>query len=293
MFGNFIHFIIVLLIYATYQPSNASNFPPVETACLFAGFFTLFGCYAKYGFKRLERRLTREAAAQITHLASKLEARQTIVAIGFYAINIYGLNLTIYLSKISIFRTIPTLQAVFCVVVFLGYLIVIWSASHRFRHHSGQTNLTLKNHVISNLSFALPVLLPWIALSGMADLIQALPFKFAKQILSTAEGQLVYFLVFLGAISIVGPAMIQKFWRCKPLEIGPERDGIERVCRKAGVAYNNILRWPIFGGQMITAGVMGLVKRFRYILVTDALLRYLSFDELDAVMAHEIGHVKQ
>jgi predicted Zn-dependent protease len=44
---------------------------------------------------------------------------------------------------------------------------------------------------------------------------------------------------------------------------------------------------------MLTAGVMGLVQRFRYILVTDALLRSLDPDEIDAVIAHEIGHVKK
>jgi tetratricopeptide (TPR) repeat protein len=43
---------------------------------------------------------------------------------------------------------------------------------------------------------------------------------------------------------------------------------------------------------MMTAGVMGLVPRFRYILVTDSLLQFLSEEELNAVMAHEIGHIK-
>jgi len=57
--------------------------------------------------------------------------------------------------------------------------------------------------------------------------------------------------------------------------------------------YADILYWPIFEGRMITAGVMGLVKKFRYILVTEALLDILSPEELDAVIAHEIGHVKR
>ena len=43
---------------------------------------------------------------------------------------------------------------------------------------------------------------------------------------------------------------------------------------------------------MITAAVMGLVKKFRYILVTRALLQFLSPEEIDSVIAHEIGHIK-
>jgi tetratricopeptide (TPR) repeat protein len=43
---------------------------------------------------------------------------------------------------------------------------------------------------------------------------------------------------------------------------------------------------------MITAGVMGMVARFRYILVTEALFSILTPEEVDQVIAHEIGHVK-
>jgi prepilin signal peptidase PulO-like enzyme (type II secretory pathway) len=59
------------------------------------------------------------------------------------------------------------------------------------------------------------------------------------------------------------------------------------------MAYANILYWPIFGGRMITAGVMGLIKKFRYILVTPSLLKLLEPEEVDAVIAHEIGHIKK
>ena len=72
-------------------------------------------------------------------------------------------------------------------------------------------------------------------------------------------------------VAILGPVLIQRFWRCRPLSPGPARERIEALCRRAGLSYNNILDWPLFGGRMITAGVMGLVGRFRYILVTDAL----------------------
>ena len=44
---------------------------------------------------------------------------------------------------------------------------------------------------------------------------------------------------------------------------------------------------------MITAGVMGLIKKFRYILVTPSLLKLLEPEEVDAVIAHEIGHIKK
>lgn len=87
--------------------------------------------------------------------------------------------------------------------------------------------------------------------------------------------------------------MIQKLWRCKPVEEGKKRSDIEAICKKAGVGFADILYWPIFGSRMITAGVMGLIKRFRYILVTKSLLSLLEPEEVEAVIAHEAGHIKR
>jgi Zn-dependent protease with chaperone function len=53
-----------------------------------------------------------------------------------------------------------------------------------------------------------------------------------------------------------------------------------------------MLKWPIFEGRMLTAGIMGLVPRYRYILITESLMDVLSIEELKAVVAHEMGHAK-
>ena len=71
--------------------------------------------------------------------------------------------------------------------------------------------LSRKTYILSQISFSVPILLPWLLLSGIADIINALPFALPKRLLSTTEGEITYFLVFLFAIAIIGPAMIQKF----------------------------------------------------------------------------------
>jgi hypothetical protein len=48
----------------------------------------------------------------------------------------------------------------------------------------------------------------------------------------------------------------------------------------------------MFEGRMMTAGIMGMVPRFRYILITEALMDTLSIEELKAVLAHEMGHAR-
>ncbi len=293
MFGNFIYFIVVLLIYATYPPSDTTNFTAGETAFLFILLFVCFCGFSWLSFFRIKKQIGRQHTLLIGNRFTTIQSRLSIVAIIFFIIDIYGLNITDFLSRIHFLEIFPTIEAVICLAVFIGYLSISWGIGYSTYRRLHSTPIDRRGYVLSNISFAVPVLMPWIILSGIADIIHSLPFESTKRFLSTTEGELLYFLIFLALIALIGPAIIQKFWRCKPLPPGPARDRIESVCRNANISYRDIVQWPLFGGHMITAGVMGLVKRFRYILVTPALLQYLSTEEIDAVIAHEIGHVKK
>ena len=293
MFGNFLYFIIALLITTTYQPGEETNFRPVESALLFFGLIVLFTGITRATFQRIERRLATESFVRLDHLFNSALTRQSVMAVVLFAVDIYGLNLSAFLARVPIFRVFPTLQALLFIALFTGYLAVVWVFAYDLQHELYHAGISRKAYVGSNIAFAVPVLLPWFLLSVVADLIHALPFAAPGRLLDTTTGQVLYFLFFLLLVAVVGPAMIQKFWRCKPLEPGYHRSRIEALCRKADMRYAEILYWPIFGGRMITAGVMGLVRKFRYLLVTRALLQMLAPEEIDAVVAHEIGHVKR
>ncbi len=293
MFGNFIYFIVVLLIYATYQPADDAEILLPETLLLFLGFLLVFVLIVWLRFRRLEKRLSRDPFHRLDHQFTTSLTRLSILAILLFALDIYLLDMGALFSGFPLFNVFPTLEAVLFLGLFVLYLAIIWSIGHRVYRRLYAATVSRRSYVVSNISFAVPVLLPWLALSTVADLIHLLPYQPAREFLTTTEGEILYFLVFLFAMAILGPLLIQKFWRCKPLAPGYERRRIEAICRKAGLEYADILNWPIFGGRMITAGVMGLVKRFRYILVTEALLAYLKPEEVEAVIAHEIGHIKR
>ena len=293
MFRNFIYFIVVLLIYTTYQPSKEPNFTPFETIFLFVGLSVFFSAITWFQFRKLELRLPGESLYHLDHKFNAIVNRQAILAIGLFTINVYGLNVSFLFGRNLIFIKMPTLQALLFLGLFISYLAIVWFFGHNLYRRLYNIDISKRSYISSNILFAIPVLLPWFFLSIISDIIYALPFQWPKQMLATTEGQVVYFLVFLLGAAIVGPALVQKFWGCKPLEAGTHRIRIDRICREAGLKFSNILYWPIFGGRMITAGVMGLTKKFRYILVTEALLKFLKPEEIDAVIAHEIGHVKK
>ncbi len=293
MFSNFIYFIIVLLIYSTYQPPEEANFNTIETIILFVVFIVLFSVFCRLRFLKIEKNITSKGFAQLDHQFNGTITRLSVLAIVLFTFDIYVLNLPSFFAHIQLFSTIPTISALLFLGVFVFYLSIIWAFAHGVYRRIYMSDVSRKSYIISNILFAVPVLLPWLFLSGISDIIFALPFKYPKHFLSTTEGEVTYFLFFLCLVAVFGPAIIKRFWMCKPLEPGYDRARIEALCRRAGMDYADILYWPIFGGKMITAGVMGLVKKFRYILVTDELLRFLSPEEIDAVMAHEIGHVKK
>ncbi len=293
MFDNFIYFIIVLLIYTTYQPAENPGFKAPESIFIFILLALFFTWLTKMQFKRIEKSMEKGDFSLLDHRFGKVISRQSVMAIALFALDIYGLNLTELVSGIKIFSLFPTLQALFFICVFIFYLSIIWYLAHDLYRKIYSSRMSRKSYIISSISFSIPILLPWLIISGLYDIINLMPFEAIKKLLMTTQGQAVFFLTFLFFVAMIGPLLIQKFWGCTPLETGYQRERIADLCKRADLEYKDILYWPIFEGRMITAGVMGLVKRFRYILVTKSLLTLLHPEEIEAVIAHEIGHVKR
>jgi len=293
MFGNFLYFIVVLLIYTSYQPPEEPTINSGEAFFLFLLLFFLFCFTTGFLFRNLEKRIILAKSGRLSHAFDSLITRQSIIAVTFFAVNIYGLSLPAFLLKMPVLKSIPTLTALIFIGIFLLYLSAVWAIAYRSYSLLYGSGISRKEYILSNISFSVPVLLPWLLLSGISDILFILPFDPIKNALLTPIGQSIYFLFFLVITAITGPLLIRKFWGCTPLGQGVYRMQIEDFCKKARLEYSDILEWPLFGGRMITAGVMGIAKKFRFILVTPALLHSLHPRELDAVMAHEIGHIQK
>ncbi len=298
MFSNFLYFITALVIYTTSELFETTNTfdNSVLFKALMVNIFFIVICHIT--FDRLGKKIKTDPYAYFDHLINSYISRLSIFALIIFAINLYGFKLNFYFSQITFFDLIPTAEAIIFLSLFIFYLIIIWSSAYDVQKHNFAGKISKKDFIISNLSFSLPALLPWFCLSIIADLLKFLPWQGLNNLLNTTAGEIGYIAIFIVAISILGPVLIQKLWNCKPLEPGEPRTKIENVCNQAKLKYADILKWELFGGTTsstigITAGVMGIIARFRYILVTPALLHLLNDDEINAVIQHEIGHVKK
>jgi Zn-dependent protease with chaperone function len=292
MFSHFIYFIIALLILSLYEIPDELPITFLDALFLFISITILYALYTYKQFYKLQKMIQWGHPTQLDHRFTQLSTRCTILSLVVLTIDVWWLHLPAFLDSVRLFSVLPTLSSLLLLLLFVGYLALMWAFSHKAHRAIYSAHISAWSYVYSNIAFCVPVLIPWTLLFGINDIIRLLPFSFPKEFLDSPIGQTAYFLVFLMIAAIFAPLMIQKFWRCHPLEPGERRSRIEALCNKAGIRYANILYWPIFDGRMITAGVMGLAARFRYILVTDALFSILTRDEVDQVIAHEIGHVK-
>lgn len=94
------------------------------------------------------------------------------------------------------------------------------------------------------------------------------------------------------AIFAVAPLIIRRVWNTIVMPAGELRERLVGLCRLNGVKVRELLLWRTHTG-LVNGAVLGLAPPLRYILLTDGLVEQLSNDQIEAVMAHELGHVRR
>lgn len=101
--------------------------------------------------------------------------------------------------------------------------------------------------------------------------------------------------IILGAtvmiVFILAPVIMRYVWTTSPLPDSPLRRRLLALCDRIGLNVREILVWHS-DKMMANAAVMGIIPRFRYILLSDALLEAMTDEEVEAVFGHEAGHVR-
>ena len=134
---------------------------------------------------------------------------------------------------------------------------------------------------------ALPLL---IALTVVVDIAEHIALQLTDRVQMVA-GVIGLEMLMVGMLVLV-PAVLVRLWGAKPLEPGPLRDRLQAACDAMGVRVAQLMRWPVPGGRMYNAAVLGVVPRLRYVLFTDDLLKDLDDRQLMAVLGHELGHAR-
>ncbi len=99
-------------------------------------------------------------------------------------------------------------------------------------------------------------------------------------------------LIFFVAQWYFGPKMVEKSMKVKPAskeEYPDLHNTVEQICRKTGMDKPEVM---ISGIDMPNAFAYGNFLTEKKIAVTKGLLETLEYEEVEAVLGHEIGHIK-
>ena len=133
------------------------------------------------------------------------------------------------------------------------------------------------------------LLVPLLIIMGLSEMIRWAVTPLTAEAVWVAD---MATLVAALLVFLYTPLLARRLLHLTPLPAGLLRDDLLEICARHRVRVRDVLLWRT-SGSMINAAVMGLLGRLRYVLLTDVLLETLSRRQVQAVMAHEIGHVRR
>lgn len=170
----------------------------------------------------------------------------------------------------------------------LLFLPVNYYKDFYLEHKYGLSNQTFGKWVFENfkglvvsLIIGVPLLLLFYFIINKFGALWWLPFAIVLFIISVIFARLLPVIV------------LPLFYKITPLEDGDLKAAIKRLAEDAGIRVENIFRFNMSKNtKKANAAFTGLGKSKR-ILLGDTLLDNYSNDEIETVIAHELGHYKR
>lgn len=283
IYTNLLIFIAAIFLFSLDSAHDPPGLSLVSSITLYAASLA--------GFWLLVKRVFAHPRARSSEGYFAAEKKLTVLALFFFALVLFLGDIKFYLSFFSLNQLFPVLTNVAGLLLFFSYLAVLWLGGRTNYEVVFDRRYSPAAFVLSNVRFNLPIILPWIVLSLMYDLLALIPSELLRELLDSLWGDFFFLGLFVLLLLIFFPPLVRRLWNCKELQEGPLKEHLTAFCRQQNFKAR-LYVWPLYEGRIITAGVLGLVPGLRYIILTPALMQNLNIGELEAVMAHEIGHVK-
>lgn len=149
---------------------------------------------------------------------------------------------------------------------------------------------TFWNYFGANLRLQLLfIFAPIFLLIGMRDVAVAIYFAFTHRAMPDVLELIVAGGSFLG-VFVFAPFLLAKILKTESLPPSSLRYRLEDMSRRHGLRYRDILLWHT-QGSLGNAAVMGVLPQLRYVLLSDLLLETMPDEQIEAVFAHELGHI--
>lgn len=100
------------------------------------------------------------------------------------------------------------------------------------------------------------------------------------------------YAVLLAGILLAFPVFLKWLWDTVPIVDAELRERLQVTSERLGIRCREFRQWNT-GYRVLNAAVAGLVPAVRCVFFTDALLKHLDDDSIEAVFLHELGHIRR
>ncbi len=212
------------------------------------------------------------------------------LSLAAYLCNLYLLNLPMLIDKYFAFFPMAHLRQTLALLPLLIGLICIRLAFY-------QVNRLQSGHYREILSlqfkFLIFPLLPMFLYLVMMDAIHWLPYPAKVFIVEHPYILIGLILPVIISAYIFAPLLMQFLWKTEPLAVDSVlKQRLDRLTRQSGIKYREVVVWQTGSLLIANAAVAGTLPWNRRIFLTDALLEYFTDEEIETVVAHELGHIR-
>lgn len=294
IYTSFIYLLIAIALFSGAQAGD-SLFLPLSGDFVMISFLYLFFVLIvrlQLRWVRVSGKESLEVNFDARQQRARLFTRFRLLSIILFAASLYFFDLKALILLLPGTAGLEVLQNFLGIAAFVLYWCIIWY----WEFHEGDAPggmATAGEYIRGQIGFQFGVFVPWLLLSLILDILLLLKVPRVELWMDSPLFQLVFYSVFFLLLIVFSPAIMIRLWNCHPLAEDKLKTDIEDLCRVHKVSFKAILSWDALGGGLITAGVIGLFPAYRYLLITPRLIRLLNREELLAVTAHEIAHIKK
>jgi Zn-dependent protease with chaperone function len=295
VFNFVIYFIVAVIVYMIAPGERPPRIGWGEAALGWLAVYAVFALVCRLAFWRLGRRLARAQGLGLfvdgPRVFYRLSVLLSVGAIAAFGVLAHGLELRAFVGQMPGVGGLSVWQGLIGLMGFMVLLAIVWFMAWPMQRRVFGDGVSRRGYVLGQLRLAVPIMVPWLVLTAVYDGLEAVPWPWLHRFINHPAGVLTLFGLGLVAAAYFFPVLVRYIWGLKRMPDGPVRDRVRATARGLGFTPAEIFLWPLMDGRGLSAGVLGFFRPTRYLLVSPALIQALPAEELEAVIAHEAGHV--
>lgn len=300
--------LLIILIWMAWTPGDSAGLSlstPLRVG-VFLGFYALLIVVLGIWSRVMTAAACRRGTTYTLHRASGIFGRMRMLVLAWFAFGVFVLDWEQIIGPL-VDRWLPwpteTPQLIIGTLPAVVAWTLLWWAQYpierALRERRAMLNLNaavpafipptlgeyLRNNIRTHVLFTLG---PALAIFGIIDVVLLGLRRAGIPPDSPWEGAVSSSAVLLGLLA--SPIMLARILPSQRLPASPLRARLEAFCRRRRLRFADIRLWHTHG-MVANAAVMGILPPVRYLVVSDLIIESMPDDEIEAIFAHEAGHV--